>query len=122
MRVHIHEGGVPEHRLPLDDGDVGGGPGIFSLCPYMCPYMCQVSLYVSQYEYFPVSLYVPLYVSLYACKRVCRPYMCPYICPYTRANASAGPVYIVPEGPTTHYGHTLTDTIVPLFATVQVCV
>jgi len=31
----------------------------------------------------------------------------------------AGPVYLVPEGPTTHYGHTLTDSILPLFATVQ---
>ena len=30
-----------------------------------------------------------------------------------------GPVYVVPEGPTTHYGHTLTDSILPLFATVQ---
>jgi len=31
----------------------------------------------------------------------------------------AGPVYVVPEGPTTHYGHTLTDSILPLFSTVQ---
>ncbi len=30
-----------------------------------------------------------------------------------------GPVYVVPEGPTTHFGHMLTDCIVPLFATVQ---
>ena len=30
-----------------------------------------------------------------------------------------GPVYLVPEGPTTHYGHMLTDSILPLFATVQ---
>ena len=30
-----------------------------------------------------------------------------------------GPVYIMPEGPTTHYGHAITDSVIPMFVTVQ---
>lgn len=33
------------------------------------------------------------------------------------AGAGAGPVYIFPEGPSTHFGHTLMDSVMPLFAT-----
>lgn len=32
--------------------------------------------------------------------------------------AGAGPLYIYPEGPSTHYGHAMVDSVVPLFSTM----